>query len=156
MQTTAPRCAAFIRGAAARTTRTIPVRSTSIVLCHSASVIVASGIVCAIPAFATITSNAPRRRSTSATTASVAAVSRTSRRWNSAEPPAERIAATVDSPASTSTSVTTTWSPSAANVRAQACPMPMPAPVISTFRIATLTSSDDVGGRRRHPFRRRD
>jgi len=130
----APDLRAFIAGTAARATRKIPFRSISNVRSHLSSSSVSSGALWAIPALATTTSIRPRRASTLATSASTADVERTSSAWNSAEPPAIRMASTVSLPSRSSTSVTTTWSPSAAKALAVACPMPMPAPVMRTTR----------------------
>jgi hypothetical protein len=113
---------------AGRVVRKTPVRSTSIVRCHSASVYSQAGLVGPLmPAFATRVEIGPSTAVLSANAASTASssVTSTSARWRKAG--SSRTGAQFRSQPDT-------WAPSSVKRRATARPIPRAAPVTMTVR----------------------
>ena len=121
---------------AARSSRKVPLRLTSITRSNSSSLIFITGLRTLTPGVLTRTS-----MGSVANAAVTVLVSRTSTMSASAWRPADEIAAAVRSAAARSTSAQVTWAPNAARASALVLPMPLPAPTTSARRPSSRNSA---------------
>src|SRR5215468_2430069 len=148
-----------IAGMAVLLPRKTPVALISMTRCHSSTGVSSTLPWPLTPALLTRMCNAPKWSSAVATACCQSASRVTSRRTNTASPPAARMSASTFRPSASRMSPMTTFAPSWANRHASTAPIPRAAPLINATlpanRIATLHSQGLCSGSQSYGYCRR-
>src|SRR5262249_4652574 len=145
MLTMEPPPARRMTGITARVPRKTPVEFTAMIRSQSPRVVSSIRLPPPMPALLTRTSSFPYKRSASATAPAQSDSLVTSRRTNTASPPAARIFSTVVLPSASSTSPSPTFAPSFANRRPASAPIPRAPPLISATFPSSLMCPSPIG-----------